>query len=93
MHLHGFYFSVRGVGTSLRQTAYASSQYRQVVTETMNAGATLQMAWTPERAGNWLLHCHLIAHVTPALRFWVPQTTGHEHDAHAGHDVMAWRGW
>jgi len=88
MHLHGFYFSVRGVGTGLRQTAYMPNQYRQVVTEGMNVGGTLQMAWTPERIGNWLLHCHLIAHVTPALRFWAPQPSDHDHDAHAGHDVM-----
>ena len=98
MHLHGFYFSVRGVGTGLRQTSYAPSDYRQVVTEGMTVGSTLKMAWTPERTGNWLLHCHLIAHVTPALRFWAstsaeasadkPQTAEHNHGAHAGHDVM-----
>jgi FtsP/CotA-like multicopper oxidase with cupredoxin domain len=98
MHLHGFYFSVRSVGTGLRQTMYTPGEYRQVVTEGMNVGSTLQMAWTPERVGNWLLHCHLIAHVTPALRFWAPtsaqaavdkpQPSEHDHDTHANHDVM-----
>ena len=90
MHLHGFYFSVRGVGTGLRHTVYAPSQYRHAVTETMAVGATMQMAWKPERAGNWLLHCHLISHVTPALRFWAdkPQPPGHDHGAHGGHDIM-----
>ena len=72
MHLHGFYFSVRGVGTGLRQTTYAPDEYRTVVTEPVPAGRTVQLSWTPERAGNWLLHCHMIAHATPALRFWAP---------------------
>jgi FtsP/CotA-like multicopper oxidase with cupredoxin domain len=85
MHLHGFYFSVRGAGNGLRYTAYALEEYRQVVTETMPIGATRQMMWTPEGAGNWLLHCHLIAHVTPALRFWVPEASS-DHAAHGSHD-------
>ena len=88
MHLHGFYFAVRGVGTGLQTRTYAPNEYRHVVTETMAVGATLQMAWTPERTGNWLLHCHLIAHVTPALRFWAPPAASHEHGSHDGHDAI-----
>ena len=72
MHLHGFYFSVRSIGTGLRQTTYAPDEYRTAVTEAVPAGRTVQLSWTPERAGNWLLHCHMIAHATPALRFWAP---------------------
>ena len=72
MHLHGFYFSVRSIGTGLRQTTYAPDEYRTVVTEPVPAGRTVQLAWIPERPGNWLLHCHMIAHATPALRFWAP---------------------
>ena len=33
MHLHGFYFSVRSIGTGLRQTTYAPDEYRTAVTE------------------------------------------------------------
>ena len=88
MHLHGFYFSVRSVGTGLRQTTYAPDQYRLAVTEGMLAGSTMQLSWTPERTGNWLLHCHLIAHVTPALRFWAPTTHESGHVAHASHDAQ-----
>jgi FtsP/CotA-like multicopper oxidase with cupredoxin domain len=84
MHLHGFYFSVRGAGTGLRYTVYAREEHRQVVTETMAVGATRYVIWTPERAGNWLLHCHLIAHVTPALRFWSSGASS-DHGAHGSH--------
>ena len=87
MHLHGFYFSVRGIGTSLRQTTYAPDEYRTVVTEPVPAGRTVQLSWTPERAGNWLLHCHMIAHATPALRFWSPAAQDHGQAIHASHDA------
>jgi FtsP/CotA-like multicopper oxidase with cupredoxin domain len=88
MHLHGFYFSVRGIGTGLRQTTYAPEEYRTVVTEAVPAGRTVQLVWTPERPGNWLLHCHMIAHATPALRFWAPAAQDHAHATHASHDAM-----
>ena len=45
------------------------------------------MSWIPERAGNWLLHCHMIAHATPALRFWAPATSDHGHATHTSHDA------
>src|SRR5262249_5832366 len=88
MHLHGFYFTVQAVGTGLADTVYEPGAYRQVVTERMAPGGTMQLAWTPERVGNWLFHCHLVSHVTPALRFWLPQehTSGH-HGPQGVHDV------
>jgi len=54
----------------------------------MPVGSTMQMAWTPERPGNWLFHCHLIGHVSSALRFWktVDAASG-DHAGHATHDA------
>jgi len=93
LHLHGFYFTVQAVGTGFRTNIYEPGEYRQVVTEVLTVGATMQMTWTPDRAGNWLLHCHLIAHITPALRFWAPTPPppgDHaEHDAHDATTSMA----
>src|SRR5262245_4068621 len=59
MHLHGFYFTVQAVGTGLADTVYQPGAYRLVVTELMAPDGTMQLAWTPERVGNWLFHCHL----------------------------------
>jgi FtsP/CotA-like multicopper oxidase with cupredoxin domain len=88
MHLHGFYFSVRGVGTGLQYQTYGPADYRQVVTEDVRVGRTMQMVWTPERAGTWLLHCHLIPHVTPALRFWASSSTPPANESvHGSHDA------
>lgn len=87
MHLHGFYFTVVSSGDGLRDNTYATDDYRQEVTERMPVSATMQMVWTPEREGNWLLHCHIIAHMTPALRFW--QAASDDHQNHAAQDPAA----
>lgn len=85
LHLHGFHFTVKGVGTGLRYESYDQSQYRHVVTQVVPMGSTMQMSWTPERAGNWLFHCHLLSHVSPLLRFW--RSAEEDHASHATHDV------
>lgn len=64
MHLHGFYFQVDSRGTAYADTIYRRGDERLVVTEQMLAGTTMQITWVPERAGNWLFHCHLIDHVS-----------------------------
>ena len=68
MHLHGFYYTVDARGTPLADTIYSPEARRLAVTELMNAGSTMALTWAPTRAGNWLFHCHLIAHVSPLLR-------------------------
>ncbi len=64
MHLHGFYFDVNSRGTATADSVYDSSAPRyRVVTERAAAGRTFTMTWVPERAGNWLFHCHDNFHV------------------------------
>lgn len=65
MHLHGFYFGVHARGNGQRDTAYAPERSDLVVTEMMPPGATIAMSWVPERAGNWLFHCHVPEHFAP----------------------------
>jgi FtsP/CotA-like multicopper oxidase with cupredoxin domain len=68
MHLHGFYYHVLSRGTYARDTLYAPGQERTVVTELMRAATTMSLAWVPTRPGNWLFHCHLVHHISSALR-------------------------
>ena len=75
MHLHGFYFSVLGRGTSLTDTVYAPDAQRSAVTEALTVGTTMALRWVAERPGNWLFHCHWINHIDAALR--LDDTTGH----------------
>jgi manganese oxidase len=80
MHLHGFYFEVDSLGDGTRNTIFPSSDRQRVVTQLMQPGATMGIAWTPEREGNWLFHCHIKAHVSPELRLVegaVPSGTHH----------------
>jgi FtsP/CotA-like multicopper oxidase with cupredoxin domain len=64
MHLHGFYFNVDSRGNGTVDTVYdrAAPPYR-VVTERAAPGRTFSMTWIPERAGNWMFHCHDNYHV------------------------------
>jgi FtsP/CotA-like multicopper oxidase with cupredoxin domain len=65
MHLHGFYYSVDAVDgppVSLRAMEPPSPR---VVTARLAAFAGMSMTWVPERAGNWLFHCHFADHVIP----------------------------
>lgn len=68
MHLHGFYYRVQRLGDGLRDEAVAAPDGRRVVTQMVPPAGTLTMEWTPERAGNWLFHCHVMSHVAPERR-------------------------
>ena len=78
MHLHGFYFNVDARGNGrVDEGVNRSRSPRLVVTDRVSPGGTLALTWIPERAGNWLFHCHTNTHiirnrpldgtVTPAL--------------------------
>lgn len=90
MHLHGFYFTVDGVGDLGRFLDYSASQRRKAVTEGIDSGHSFNMTWTPERAGNWLFHCHMINHMSPLATLHPANATpdiyaaGHDHSAGMG---------
>lgn len=65
MHLHGFHFRTLAKGDGVTDTTYAADAARLVVTETMEPGSTFRMEWVPARAGHWLMHCHVVAHIVP----------------------------
>src|SRR5678815_4653905 len=63
MHLHGFYFNVDSRGSERSDTTYAAGSAHLVVTERVPPGRTISLTWVPERAGNWMFHCHDNYHV------------------------------
>jgi FtsP/CotA-like multicopper oxidase with cupredoxin domain len=65
MHLHGFFFTVDGEGDGEQYQSYVLEQRRRAVTEHIDIGHVFEMSWTPERPGNWLFHCHMMAHMSP----------------------------
>jgi FtsP/CotA-like multicopper oxidase with cupredoxin domain len=88
IHLHGFYFTVNGRGDIARDTSYDDASKRLAVTELMLQGQTMSVSWVPERAGNWLMHCHMAAHMSPDLRSRQVAMTGESKHNHTM-DVMA----
>jgi FtsP/CotA-like multicopper oxidase with cupredoxin domain len=79
MHLHGMFFHVLANGDGLQHHPYSIADRPLVVTEHMAVGETLEMEWTPERAGNWLFHCHMVSHMAPDTES--PRYGQHHHDA------------
>jgi FtsP/CotA-like multicopper oxidase with cupredoxin domain len=78
MHLHGFYFQIGSLGDAFRDTIYSPQSRFNSVTHQMAEETTMTLSWTPDRAGNWLFHCHLGFHVIPeGASLAAPK--GHEH--------------
>jgi FtsP/CotA-like multicopper oxidase with cupredoxin domain len=66
IHLHGFYFRVDSRGNGARDSVYSSNAERQWgFTDLVLGASTRSLTWVPERAGNWLLHCHIVPHFGP----------------------------
>jgi FtsP/CotA-like multicopper oxidase with cupredoxin domain len=89
MHLHGFYFRVDGFDGPQPLPPNKTTSGRMAVTEHMLPFNTMTMTWIPERAGNWLFHCHYQPHAGPHRPLGpVPQrdaaVTAHENHALGG---------
>jgi FtsP/CotA-like multicopper oxidase with cupredoxin domain len=68
MHLHGFYYRVDAINREGHIERYSGEGRPQVVTQRIGPGETFDMTWSPERAGRWVFHCHMLAHmITPLL--------------------------
>jgi FtsP/CotA-like multicopper oxidase with cupredoxin domain len=81
MHLHGFHFVVDSEGDGTIDRQLIAADRRTVVTEAMPPGRTFTMSWKPARAGNWLFHCHMVAHMSAP-----PEVM------HANHDITTHAG-
>ena len=93
MHLHGFYFRINTKGDGVVDTAYAPMHRRKAVTEVLAQGETMDISWSPNRAGNWLFHCHMAGHMSHEVSIstfmGVPVATQHTAESHGGHAAGA----
>ena len=64
MHLHGFYYRVEARGDAAHDSGLAGAHKHTVVTVAVRRGEWMSVAWSPDRPGNWLFHCHLVAHMS-----------------------------
>lgn len=65
IHLHGFYFRVDEYASVLPPRDGQERAGRMAVTERMPGFSRMTITWVPERAGNWLAHCHFALHLMP----------------------------
>jgi len=68
MHLHGFYFYVDAESDGETAHRLVGDQRPMAVTEVVAPGHSFDMTWNPERAGNWLFHCHILDHMMGEYR-------------------------
>jgi manganese oxidase len=100
MHLHGFFFRIdrRGFTTDTTIPPQVRPMLgRLQVTSVMRPSEWIDLTWFPDRPGNWLLHCHLLTHMSGAQRLdrmaetpTAAATRDHGTDAsgkHADHDM------
>lgn len=94
MHLHGFYFRVDSRGAGGHDSIYTADQQRMAVTENLQPFGNFTLTWVPERAGNWVFHCHKAVHTAYWLRYTLdnvdppagPEPTRHD-TPHAIHGM------
>ena len=92
MHLHGFYFTVNERGDAAHDSTLAYRQQNVVGSVATRRGEWMSITWSPERAGNWLFHCHFVAHMSGDQRLdRLDAKTGHTADRamadRASHDM------
>ena len=82
MHLHGFYFRLDALGNGRSDSTLPLGARPMAVTQTLNPFETMALTWVPDRAGNWLFHCHIGFHVVPDTRMDPPPPGSHDRMAH-----------
>jgi manganese oxidase len=86
MHLHGFYYRVDAFDGPRVAAQGQGMPGRWVVTERMSQFSTMALTWVPERAGNWLFHCHFQIHLLPHGELSLAATPTHPRIAPGRHE-------
>ena len=68
MHLHGFYFHVDQRGDAAHDSTLIRTIRSNGVTTATRAGEWMSISWLADRDGQWLFHCHFVAHMSGAQR-------------------------
>jgi FtsP/CotA-like multicopper oxidase with cupredoxin domain len=62
MHLHGFYFRVDAFESPQASRVGRPAPGQMAVTQLLPPWSAMSMSWSPDRAGNWVFHCHFALH-------------------------------
>ncbi len=94
MHLHGVYFRIDEFRVAGERVEPMTPM---AVTSRMTPFTTMSMTWSPERAGNWLFHCHFAFHLVPTSTLIQGEAAvitppGVKHDPHENHATSGMAG-
>ena len=92
MHLHGFFFRVDSLGDGDRDKSYSPDEAPHAVTQHLPPGGTMSLTWTPERAGQWLFHCHMSSHMAEPSVASQLEPDSHASDHAGAEDSSGMRG-
>jgi len=84
MHMHGFYYHVDASSYDGKTQQFEGEARPLVVTQRVIQGESFDMTWAPDRAGQWLFHCHMFVHMTKPTVPNVPGLTIRRGVQHAG---------
>jgi manganese oxidase len=87
MHLHGFYYQIESRGDWKSEQVYPGEERPLLVTNLMRPGETMRVGWLPNRAGNWIFHCHFAFHVSHHLKLRRSSTSTSHGSGHAPHGM------
>jgi FtsP/CotA-like multicopper oxidase with cupredoxin domain len=65
MHLHGFYYRVDAFSSPEADRFGRPAPGQMVVTQLLPPWSAMSISWSPDRAGNWIFHCHFALHNMP----------------------------
>lgn len=85
MHLHGFFFRTDRRGWAIDSSTRTPGLGGMRVTAVLRPGEWLSMSFSPDRPGNWLYHCHLLAHMSGGQKLDRMPEAGGTTARHASH--------
>jgi hypothetical protein len=65
MHLHGFYYRIDDFSGPYVPLQGRPALGELAVTQLMTPLSAMSITWSPDRAGNWIFHCHFAQHNMP----------------------------
>jgi len=92
LHLHGAYFRVVSEGREEKDTPFPTELQREVVTERIDLGETRKFLWIPGQEGRWLLHCHMLDHMSDEYRYFGARTFASGANGHSEHGAAGMAG-
>jgi FtsP/CotA-like multicopper oxidase with cupredoxin domain len=89
MHLHGGAFQLAAVSNGELYTSNPPGAQPSEFTHSVAIGETFDLRWTPTEPGQWLFHCHRVAHMRVPIELDQSDVVGVAFSHVAAHDTLS----